>query len=173
MIKISAREKRLLQILAAVAGCAAVYFLIIAPFLAFRNSAEDITRKNVQDLNRMDALNDEYREIKQNKTRYMSMLSGKNENVTTLIEQWATSADVTRHIAYTRRSQSNIQNKFIRVTTDVKLEGAPIQKIMRFLYEITNSNHLLKVSYLRIYQGLKGSDTYDVILKIDNYSLQQ
>jgi hypothetical protein len=58
------------------------------------------------------------------------------------------------------------------VTADVKLEGVPIQKLVRFLYEIENSNVLLKISYLRIYQGLRGADTYDVILKIDSFTMQ-
>ncbi len=100
------------------------------------------------------------------------MLDSKNENITSLIEQWAASADITRNIAYTRRTQTNIQNKYIRVTTDVKLEGIPIQKLLRFLYEVENSNTLLKISYLRIYQGLKGSDTYDVNVKIDSFTMQ-
>jgi hypothetical protein len=120
----------------------------------------------------MDDLNDEYREIRQKITKYQSALGNKNENITTLVEQWAVTADVTKNIAYTRRTQSTIQNKYIRVSTDVKLESVPIQKVLKFLYEIENSNKLLKISYLRIYQALKGADTYDVIMKIESFSTQ-
>jgi hypothetical protein len=102
----------------------------------------------------------------------MSLLGNKNENITTMIEQWSTNADIARHISYTRRTQSAIQSKYLRITTDIKIEGAPFQKLLRFLYEIESSNMLLKISYLRIYQGLKGSDTYDVIMKIDSFTLQ-
>jgi hypothetical protein len=35
-----------------------------------------------------------------------------------------------------------------------------------------NSNRLLKISYLRIHQALKGRDMYDIILKIDSLSVQ-
>jgi type II secretory pathway component PulM len=172
MIKINEREKRLLQILIIVIGCLVVYFLIIMPFFEFRKSAEEQIKKNIQDLNKMDELNDEYREIRQKITKYQSALGNKNENTTTLVEQWAATADVTKNIAYTRRTQSSIQNKYIRTTIDVKLDSVPIQKFMKFLYEIENSNKLLKISYLRIYQALKGADTYDVILKIESFSTQ-
>lgn len=172
MLKLSDREKKLLLVLAGVVAAAAAYFLILTPLLQFRLSAEEKLRRHARDLQRIEELYEEYRDIKQKKTRYMSLLGNKNDNITTLVEQWSTAAELARNIAYTRRSQSTIQNKFVRVTTDIKLEGVPIQRLIRFLYEIENSNVLLKISYLRIYQGLRGSDTYDVILKIDSFTLQ-
>lgn len=172
MIRLSDREKKLLMLLAGVVAVAVVYFLIVTPLLEFRRSAAEQSKKLSHDLQRLEELYDEFRDLKQKKTRYMSLLSNKNENITTLVEQWSTAAELTRNIAYTRRSQATIQNKFIRVTADVKLEGVPIQKLVRFLYEIENSNVLLKISYLRIYQGLRGADTYDVILKIDSFTMQ-
>ena len=75
------------------------------------------------------------------------MLSKKDDNLTALVEQWAASAGITRNIDYTRRTQTNIQNKYIMITTDIKI-----------------------ISYLRIQQALKGRDTYDVNLKINNYT---
>ncbi len=172
MIKISAREKRLLKIFGAIAACALFYLLVVNPYLSLRETSRSSIAGNRQDLARLEALYEEYREIKQRKTRYDTLLGNKEENITTLIEQWSANADVARHIAYTRRTQSNIQNKYLRITTDVKIDGVPIQKFMRFLFEIENSGRLLKVSYLRLYQGLKGADTYDVIMKIDSYALQ-
>lgn len=172
MIKVSAREKRLIMVLAGIIVAAVIYFMILSPIVQYRQASEARTRDDAQNLAMMDELYEQYRDIRQRRTKYMSMLDSKNENITSLIEQWAASADITRNIAYTRRTQTNIQNKYIRVTTDVKLEGIPIQKLLRFLYEVENSNTLLKISYLRIYQGLKGSDTYDVNVKIDSFTMQ-
>lgn len=172
MIKLSTREKRLLKAFSAIAAGALVFMLVINPYLSMRESSRSSIAGSRRNLDRLEALYDEYREIKQQKSRYDALLGNREENITTLIEQWSASADVARHIAYTRRTQSNIQNKYLRITTDVKIDGVPIQKFLRFLHEIENSGRLLKVSYLRLYQGLKGADTYDVIMKIDSYTLQ-
>ncbi|HSV98206.1 MAG TPA: type II secretion system protein GspM [Spirochaetota bacterium] len=172
MIKISAREKRLLKIFGAITAGTLLYLLVVNPYLSLMESSRSSIAGSRQDLARLETLYEEYRQIKQQKTRYDTLLGNREENITTLIEQWSTSADVARHIAYTRRTQSNIQNKYLRISTDVKIDGVPIQKFIRFLHEIESSGRLLKVSYLRLYQGLKGADTYDVIMKIDSYTLQ-
>ncbi len=171
-MKISQREKYLLYALGGMIAFAVVYYLIIVPFAEYRSSSEKETRKSVSDLSRLDSLYDQYRDIKQRKTRYQSLLGNRSENISTLVEQWANTADVSKHIAYNRRTQANIQNKFTKFTSDIKLDSVPIQKFFRFLYEVENANTLLKVNYLKIYQGLKGADTYDVIIKIDSFSQQ-
>ncbi len=149
-----------------------LYLLVINPYLSLSESSRSNIAGSRRDLARLEALYEEYREIKQQKGRYDALLGNREENITTLIEQWSTTADVARNIAYTRRTQSNIQNKYLRITTDIKIDGVPMQKFLRFLYEIESSGRLLKISYLRLYQGLKGADTYDVIMKIDSYTLQ-
>lgn len=171
-LKLSDREKRLLQALAVLLLGALIYFLAIGPYIEFRKSSAEQVRNNLAGLNRMEELYGQYRDIKQRKTKYLTLLANRNDNITTLIEQWSGAADISRNIAYTRRTQSTIQNKYVRVTTDLKIEGAPIQKLIRFIYEIESSNILLRIGYLRVYHSLKGSDTYDVIMKIDSFSLQ-
>ncbi len=172
MISLSTREKRLLKALGVVAGGAMVWGLVINPYLSLSETSRSSIAGSRQDLARLDSLYEEYRDVRQRKARYDALLSNREENITTLIEQWSASADVARHIAYTRRTQSNVQNKYLRISTDIKIDGVPMQKFLRFLYEMESSGRLLKVSYLRLYQGLKGADTYDVIMKIDSYSLQ-
>jgi hypothetical protein len=171
-MKISQREKYLIYALGGMVAFAVVYYLIIVPIVEYRSSSEKETRKNVSDLSRLESLYDQYRDVKQRKTRYQSLLGSRSENIGTLVEQWANTADVSRYMAYNRRTQANIQNKFTKFTSDIKLDSVPIQKFFRFLYEIENANTLLKVNYLKIYQGLKGADTYDVIIKIDSFSQQ-
>ena len=167
------REKRLLSILIAVSSLALIYLFIITPFLEFRESSEDLTQKNLQEIEKLDSLYSEFRDIKQKKTKYMALLNNKTVNINTLIEQWSNTANISKNIADIRGSQSTVQNKYLQVKTDIKLDAVPIQKLIRFLYEIENSNALIKINYLKIYQGLKDSDTYDVLLKIDSFSLQQ
>jgi len=172
MIRLSAREKILLKVFGVVSAGALVWVLVINPYLSISESSRAGIAGSRQDLAKLDSLYEEYRDVRQRKARYDALLGNREENITTLIEQWSASADVARHIAYTRRTQSSVQNRYLRITTDIKIDGVPMQKFLRFLYEIESSGRLLKVSYLRLYQGLKGADTYDVIMKIDSYTLQ-
>jgi len=89
-----------------------------------------------------------------------------------LIEQWAQNSNVAKNIAYSRRNQTNVQNKYIRITTDMKLDGVSIQSLLKFIYEIENSNKLVNISYLRINKSFKSPNLYDVNLKIESYTLQ-
>ncbi len=173
MISLNPREKLLLKILALLVIVVAVVFLVVLPVLEYRGRTEKISRKYSSDIQRLEALYEDYREIRQQKSRYQSLLSMKNENITSLIEQWSNNSGVARNIAYARRTQSTVQNRYVRITTDMKLDSVPIQNLLRFIYEIENSTQLVKLSYFRIYQGLRGADTYDVILKIDSYAQQQ
>ncbi|MBN2038538.1 MAG: type II secretion system protein M [Spirochaetes bacterium] len=172
MKTLSKREKLLLKVLLSFVVVLTIYYIIIIPLTGFiRNSGND-TDTGRNDIEKLERIYNEYREIKQKSSDYMSMLSKKNENTTSLIEQWASSTGIAKNIAYTRSSQSNIQNKYTRITTDMKIEGVFIQQFVKFLYEVENSDNLLKINYLRIQPALKGTNTYDINLKIDNFILK-
>jgi len=102
----------------------------------------------------------------------MSQLGNKDANINSMIEQWASSAGVSGAIAYTRSTQTTIQNKYTMITTIMKFDGVAIEPLLKFMYEVENSSMLLKISYLRMREAIKGADTYDVELKINTYSLQ-
>lgn len=173
MRTLSQREKLLLKILLSVVILIIIYYLIILPLIGFIKSTGDNTGETGRnDLEKLERIYKEYRDIQQKKSAYMSILNKKNENTTSLIEQWAGSSGITKNIAYTRSSQSNIQNKYIRITTNIKVEGVAIHQFIKFLYEIENSDNMMKVNYLRIYPALKGTNTYDINLKIDNFILK-
>jgi len=169
MRKLTDREKKLLYILGAVAAIALVYLLIIRPIMSYRSNTEKSTGDSISRLKKMEQLYDEYKRVRQEKTQYLTLLENKNEKTTELIQQWSTSNNIDRNIAYTRKSQSNVQNKYVRVTTDVKIEGVAIHPLIKFLYDIESSNELIRVQYIRINKGLKGTDTYDALIKIDSF----
>jgi hypothetical protein len=172
MMNLTQREKLLLKILLICTSVAVIYYLIISPIIGLTGSAEDETKKNIDDLNKLENIYKQYREIQQKNQKYTSMLSRRNENTTSMIEQWASSTGISKNIAYTRGSQSTIQNKYTRITTDIRIEGVAIQQFLKFLYEVENSENLLKVNYLKISPALKGTNTYDINLKIDNFILK-
>jgi type II secretory pathway component PulM len=172
MIDLSAREKKLLQVLAVVAALAFVYFFIITPISNMRRSSAGGVREKIEGIAKIDRIYDEYREVKQKKAQYMSQLGNKDANINSLVEQWAANAGVSGLVAYTRSTQTTIQNKYTMVTTIMKFDGVAIEPLLKFLYEVENSSLLLKISYLRMREAIKGANTYDVELKINTYSMQ-
>jgi hypothetical protein len=172
MYKISQREKTLLIILAVIGGISILYFFIITPLVNMKKGGDVDIKSNIDRISKIDRIYDEYKDIKQESTRIKSLLDKKNENITTQIEQWSNATNIAKNVAYTRRNQTNLQNKYVRITTDMKIDGIGIEPLLKFLYEVENSGKLIKISYIRIQQALKGTDTYDVILKIDSYTMQ-
>ncbi len=170
MRTLSAREKKLVQVLVAVMVTVGAYFLVIEPLISLRSSSGSAASRKLADLDRVDKIYQEYSEARQEHDRIQAMLSKKDDNLTALVEQWAASAGITRNIDYTRRTQTNIQNKYIMITTDIKLNSVAIEPFLKFVHQVEISPMLLKISYLRVQQALKGRDTYDVNLKINNYT---
>jgi hypothetical protein len=169
MISLTKREKILVKVLLIFISVLVIYYVIALPVIRLVGTSDNDDKKYTDDLEKLESIYKQYREVQQKKSIYTSLLNRKNENTTSLIEQLANSLNISRHIAYTRSNQSNIQNKFVRVTTEVRVEGIAMQHFLKFLYEIENSDNLIKVNYLRITPALKGTNTYDAQLKIDNF----
>jgi hypothetical protein len=170
MRSLSSREKLLIYVLSSVAAGALIYTFIVAPLLAPKTDKEGSSAGGPERLRRIERLSEEYKSIRQEKTQITSQLDNKNENTSALIQQWATSNGIEKNIAYTRRSQSTVQNKYIRITTDVKIDGVPFQPLIKFLNDVESSQELIRLQYIRINKALKGTDNYDVQLKIDTFT---
>ncbi len=88
------------------------------------------------------------------------------------MEDNAAKAGILNNKIYNRDHQSNLQNNYRKITTDVKFEGINIKSAMNFLYYMENSNILLKISYVRISQAVKERNNYDVTVNIDSFKNQ-
>jgi len=172
MIKLSNREKLLLKILIGTLVLIIGYNFIVMPLKNFFSSSDTVIISDKQKIEQLDRIYNNYKELETKRNQYMSLLKGDSENISTMIEQWAQNSNIARNISYSRRNQTNVQNKYIRITTDMKLEGVSIQSLLRFIYEIENSNKLVNISYLRINKSYKSPNLYDVNLKIESYTLQ-
>jgi hypothetical protein len=170
MRSLSAREKILVYVLASVGIGALIYTFIISPLLA--PSANDNTSSvsGMERVVRMERLADEYKKTRQEKIRLQSLLENKAESTTTLIQQWAVSSGIEKNLGTSTRAESLIKDKYQRITIEQKIEGVAFQSLIKFVNEIENSNGLIRLNYLRIRKALKGTDTYDVTLKIDTYT---
>ncbi len=159
----------MLQALIAVGGTAILYFLIIAPIVSFRSHMQKEFDSNMDKLNKLDTIHEEYRDARDQVARYRSQLMS-GQGTTSQIEETAKSLNILRNKVYTRDMPSNIQDKYKKISTDVKFEGVDIKSMIEFIYRMENSGKLTKVSYIRINQALKGRNMYDVTLKLDTLS---
>jgi type II secretory pathway component PulM len=169
MISLSDREKKLLTVLVLFIGVLLVYFAVINPIVEFKSNLKTEYNSNLERLNTLDKLYEEYLQLKKEKENYQNLLKS-NEGVTTLIENIAKQTNILKNKVYTRDNPSNIQGKFKKVSTEVKFEGVDAGSIMNFIYKLENSNKIIKIAYMRVRLALKGKDVYDVTLKIDSYT---
>lgn len=169
MISFTDREKKLLTLLGAFMGILLVYFVLIRPIVEFKSGLETEYIANVERLNTLDKLYEQYIQLQEEKEKYQNLLKS-NEGITTLIENIAKETNIIKNKVYTRDNPSNIQGKFKKVSTEVKFEGVDIGSMMNFIYKLENSNKIIKIAYMRVRLALKGKDVYDVTLKIDSYT---
>lgn len=170
MFNLSERERKLLKLLYVILGVIVLVFLIIKPFLSYRENIQKESRSNIARLENLDRLYSEYREVKEKKSHLNDLLRD-SRGISTLIEENAKKSNILQNKLYTRDNTSNIQNKYQKTTTSVKFEGIDIRSLISFLYEMEFSGKYVEVSYLRIYQAIKERYTYDVTIKFDTYKI--
>jgi type II secretory pathway component PulM len=171
MIEFNKREKRLLMILGVVLGIVVIYFLIISPIMSLRESINKKYETNMTRLSTLDKINDQYREIQEKITQYNSQLNN-TRGITSLIEENAQALNIIKNKTYTRDRPTITQGKYKKISADVRFEGVDINSILNFIYKMENSGLLIKISYLRINQTIKGRNTYDVTVTFNSVTSQ-
>ena len=171
MISLSDRERKLLRILYIIAGLFLLYFLVISPVITLRRESRESWSRNQKRIEDMDALYSEYRDIAVKKDRINEIMRD-SRGVATLIEETAKSANILQNKAYNKDATSNIQNKYTRITTEVRFEGVDIRPMMKFLYDMEHGGKYIRITYLRITQAVKERQTYDVTIKFESYQIQ-
>ncbi len=171
MIELNKREKRLLQILAVIIGIVAFFFLIISPIISLRESINKEYELNMSKLTTLDKIYDQYRESRDRISQYNSQLNN-TKGLTSMIEENAQSLNIIRNKTYTRDRPTVTQGKYKKISADVRFEGVDINSILNFIYRMENSGMLIKISYLRINQTIKGRNTYDVTITFNSLTTQ-
>ncbi len=171
MIALSNRERILLRVLYVIAGLFVIYFFIITPVMRITSDSRKSWDQNTNRLAELDSLYQEYRDI-QDKKNSISDLMRDTRGMATLVEENAKNAGILQNKADNRDQTSNIQNKYQKITTEVRFEGVDIRPLMKFLFDMENSGKYVRISYLRINQAVKERQTYDVTVKFTSYQLQ-
>ncbi|MBN1501176.1 MAG: hypothetical protein JW982_13525 [Spirochaetes bacterium] len=169
MKKLTKREQLMLKILAVLSIAAAAYFAI-SGFSNFNsgNPDTDFSEKNVFKV--LDGYSNEYHNIKKEISDYNNILNNQNDSLNTQIQSVADSLNISKNIEYTKRTQTNLQNKYIKITVDVKINGADIQSLLQFISKIEDRNKLVFITYVNIRKGIKEKELYDALIKISTFS---
>jgi len=170
MISITKREKTLLQIFVFFLAGLGLYFLLIKPFLEQQKNIELSSNTNLVKLNQLEKIYKSYREVKHEKENLEKLLKNSG-GITSLIEEMARKTNILDKKAYSRDHPTNIKNKYKKITTDIKFESVPIESIVRFIYELEQSDKIIKIGYLKINEAIRDKKTYDITLKIETYTL--
>ena len=168
MIEFSSREKKLLMVLCCLVIAVALFYIVINPYLNFRKSFTSSGTEAMAHVNELESIYYEYRSIKEKKDSY-SRLMKESGGVSTLVEENAGKLGILNNKIYNRERETNVQNKFKKTTTEVKFEGINIKAALNFIYSMENSDKLIKVSSLRINQGVKERSNYDMTIVFDSY----
>lgn len=165
MINLSAREKRLLMMLAAVIITGAFYFLIIKPVADFKRHSDNSYEQNMARLNKLEDLNNSYREILAEKSR-LNAAAPDGKGIAPLVDEIAGALNIAGNKSYLRESPGVIQNGIQKVTTEIKFEGVTITSLLEFINRLENSNSTLKIKNLSINSGIRERSRYDAILTV-------
>ncbi|MBN2160062.1 MAG: type II secretion system protein M [Spirochaetes bacterium] len=171
MIELNKREKRLLIALGLLIGVLALYFLIVMPIMSLRESINDEYEANMTKLSTLEKIHEQYRDVKQKVSLYSSQLNN-TRGITSLIEENAQSLNIISNKTYTRDRPTITVGKYKKLSADVRFEGVDINSILNFIYKMENSGMLIRISYLRINQTIKGRNTYDVTLTFNSVTSQ-
>lgn len=170
MIALSDRERLLLRILLVIIGIFLVYGLIIAPLWRLKQESRKSWDQNSTRLAELDSLYGEYREIQEKKGR-INELMRDTRSVSTLIEECAKNANILQNKSDNRDTTTNVQNKYQKITTEVRFESVDIRPLMKFLYDMEHSEKYVRMTYLLVKQTFKERQTYDVTVKFESYKL--
>lgn len=168
MKQLTKREIFLLKIMGIVAFLVIIYLFVLEPLLITKSNKQTVNNDEDNVL-KLKKITSEYIAIQRKKTDYESILGNKQDNINSLIQSWAQTYNIENKIAYTKRKQSNkLNNQYIQVNTDVKINGASIKDLLKFIESAENTNGVF-VNYMNIKQGLKTKEEYDALIKITTF----
>lgn len=168
-MRLTERERKLLSALIAISLIAVSYFFIYEPISSLRESLKKRAFNSQSSVEELSKISSEINSMRIKKQKYDLILKSENDNILTVIQQKSEQNNIKDNLANIRSTPSNFQNKFKKVTTDFKIEGAPIQSIIKFIYDMENSGGFIFFESVTISKGLKGTDRYDASCKVNTF----
>jgi hypothetical protein len=169
MINLTQREKNLIIALGALVSGLVLIFIIILPVVSFIKQSQEETIAKQTNLGKLDKIYEEYRGIDQ-KIKDFEALMRNTKSLASMIEEKSEADGILTNKVYIRDNPGGMVSKYRRVSTDVRFEGVDMEKLLKFMYDMENSNKIVRISYLRISPTIKGRNTYDAQIKFDSFT---
>lgn len=164
---LSDREKLLIKILIGMAIAVMVFYGIITPAMKISRTMSP-SADYAKQLEEMQNLHSDYLSVKKENDGIEALLSKNTEGSATMIKNLAEKRGLKS--AYLNTTQTNIQNKYTRINTDIKVNSVSAQNLLEFINEVEQSEFLVEVNYLNITRGLEGRKEYDALIKFYTYT---
>ena len=164
MINLSDREKKLLIVLIILIVISFTYYFIITPVMAYKKDSDTTYDKNRSKITILDNTYAEYKDIIEEKKKLDTLAS--KSNIVSMTNEIASDLNIKNNINYKNTSSNIVQNDIEKTTTEIKVEGVPINSLLQFIDRIENSNFPLKVQKVVITSGFQDRDRYDSIIVV-------
>jgi len=164
MINLSDREKKLLIALIIIVIISFTYYFILTPIMEYKASSYSSYDNNRIRIATIDNTYAEYANIIEEKKK-LNTLATKS-NIVTMTGEIAAELNIKNNINYKTTNTNIVQNDIEKITTEIRIEGAPINALLQFIDRIENLNFPLKVQRVVITSGFKDRDRYDSLIVI-------
>ena len=164
MINLSDREKKLLIALILIAVISFTYYFIVTPAIEYKKNSDIIYDNNRIKIANLDNTYSEYANIIEEKKKLNALAS--KSNLMSMTDEIASELNMKNNINYKNTNSNIVQNDIEKTTTEIRVEGVPINSLLQFIDRIENLNFPLKVQKVVITSGFKDRDRYDSLIVI-------
>jgi len=164
MIHLSDREKKLLIVLIIVVIISFIYYFVLTPIMTYKEYTNTVYDNNRAKIASLDSICSEYMNIIEDKKKLISLAS--KSNIVSMTDGIAAELNIKNNINYNTTNSNIVQNDIEKITTEIRVEGIPINSLLQFIYKIENLNFPLKVQKVVITSGFKDRDRYDSLIVI-------
>ena len=164
MINLSDREKKLLIVLIITAILSFTYYFIVSPIIEYKENSETAYDSNRLKIAALDNTYSEYKNIIEEKKK-LNTLAAKG-NIVSMTNDIASDLDIRNNINYKTTNSNIVQNDIEKTTTEIRVEGVPINALLQLIDRIEKLNLPLNVQKIVITSGFKDRDRYDSLIVI-------
>ena len=164
MINLSDREKKLLIALIITVIISFAYYFIVTPIIEYKENSDTAYDTNRLKIAALDITYSEYKNIIDEKKK-LNALAAKS-NIVSMTNEIASDLNIRNNINYKTTNSNIVQNDIEKTTTEIRIEGVPINALLQLIDRIENLNLPLNVQKIVITSGFQDRDRYDSLIVI-------
>ncbi len=168
-IQLGRREKKSLYILAGFLIIYSIFNYIIAPVYDSRIKSIKNLKDKAADLNKMVALNAEYKSLKKQTDLSNKQIQKRDKNFTlfSFLDGLAGKANIKDNISYMKHSESEQKETNLKLSiVEMKLQSISLEQLTNFLYNVETSEKSVYVKRLSITKDKKDG-TISTVLQVE------